>query len=236
METASQLDYLLIERALSGVLPLDQLNSEEKDFCHKYKPVFDIGRLAHRMAQGYYAHILAIEVARDPRSKELISTIPEGQAIPIGYVFRRDGTKHTYSSQYYFDYLNSPAIVDDLAGTWLVSSLLAVGDALSAYDYLDHAPLLELIYHLRNGIGHGNKFTFTIENKKTKKKTTPGVNRLNQHQAHNERAQVKTAKFRIEESLEGQPVLFDFMGPGDVLDLLQSVEIYLTRVRAESHG
>jgi hypothetical protein len=236
METASQLDYLLIERALSGVLPLDQLNSEEKDFCHKYKPVFDIGRLAHRIAQGYYAHILAIEVARDPRSKELISTIPEGEAIPIGYVFRRDGTKHTYSSQYYIDYLNSPAIVDDLARTWLVSSLLAVGDALSAYDYLDHAPLLELIYHLRNGIGHGNKFTFTIENKKTKKKTTPGVNRLNQHQAHNERAQVKTAKFRIEESLEGQPVLFDFMGPGDVLDLLQSVEIYLTRVRAESHG
>jgi hypothetical protein len=173
METASQLDYLLIERALSGVLPLDQLNSEEKDFCHKYKPVFDIGRLAHRIAQGYYAHILAIEVARDPRSKELISTIPEGEAIPIGYVFRRDGTKHTYSSQYYIDYLNSPAIVDDLARTWLVSSLLAVGDALSAYDYLNHALYLSLSITLEMVLGTATNSHSRLKIKRQRKRQRP---------------------------------------------------------------
>ena len=42
---------------------------------------------------------------------------------------------------------------------------------------------------------------------------------------------MKTAEFQIEASLQGQPVLFDFMGPGDGLDLLQSIGIYLTRIR-----
>ncbi len=225
MKTASQLDYLLIERALSGDLPLDELNSEEKAFYHKYKSIFAIGRMAERMAQGYYAHIAAVEVARDPRSKELVSAIPKGQPVPVGYVIRKDGTKHIFDFHHYLDYLNNPAIVNDLARTWLVSSLLAVGDALSDRNYLNHAPLLELIYHLRNGVGHGNKFTFTIGKK------TPGLDRLKQHPAHNRQAQVKTAKFQIEGKQEGKPVLFDFMGPGDVLDLLQSVGIYLTRIR-----
>jgi hypothetical protein len=96
---------------------------------------------------------------------------------------------------------------------------------------LDHAPLLEFIYHLRNGIAHGNQFTFTLVNKKTNKKHTPGLDRLKNHKAHNRDAQVKTAEFRIDGALEGRTVLFDFMGPGDVLDLLQSVGIYLTRIR-----
>jgi hypothetical protein len=34
--------------------------------------------------------------------------------------------------------------------------------------------------------------------------------------------------FEITPSLSG-PVLFDFMGPADVIDLLQSVEIYLSK-------
>ena len=39
--------------------------------------------------------------------------------------------------------------------------MLAVGDALKRHKYFDHAPELELVYHLRNGIAHGNRFTFT---------------------------------------------------------------------------
>jgi hypothetical protein len=56
-------DYLHVERALSGVLPLGQLNLEEKDFSQNYKPVFEVGRLAQRMAQGYYAHSAVMMVA-----------------------------------------------------------------------------------------------------------------------------------------------------------------------------
>jgi hypothetical protein len=107
MKTASQLDYLLIERALSGDLPLDGLNSEENVLYYKYKSVFEIGRMAERMAQGYYAHIAAVEAARDPGSKELVSTIPKGQPVPVGYVIRNDGSKHIFDFHHYIDYLSN---------------------------------------------------------------------------------------------------------------------------------
>jgi hypothetical protein len=235
----TNIDYLRVERALSGVMPLVELNPEERGFCQKYKFVFEIGRMAERRAQGYYAHVAGVEVARDPRSKELISTIPDGQPVPVGYVIRGDGSKHVFNFHYYLDYLNSPAMVDDLARTWLESSLLNVGDALDDKGYFKHqVPLLELLRHLRNGIAHGNKFDFGKGKQRQKR-----LERLKQQPAHNKKAQMKTAEFQIEESLEGQPVLFHFMKPGDILDLLQSVGIYLTRVRErikagelDSHG
>jgi hypothetical protein len=86
-----QIDYLLIERALSGILPLDGLNGEEKDFYQKYKSVFDVGLLARRMAQGYYAHTAAIELARDPREKTLVSIIPLGQAVLLAALVQFSG-------------------------------------------------------------------------------------------------------------------------------------------------
>jgi hypothetical protein len=213
------IDYLLIERALMGSLPLDQLNSDEKDFCDNYRSIFEIGRLAHRMAQGYYAHKVAIEVAKDPRADALVSSADDG-------VSRKDGTGHVYNRQHYLDYARAnPEMVDDLKRVWLVGSLIAVGDALSDHDYLTRAPLLELIYHLRNGVAHGNMFTFKVG------QDTPGLRRLKKAPANNGQARVKTAEFAIHGNLEGEHILFDFMDAGDVLDLLMSVEIYLTRIR-----
>jgi hypothetical protein len=209
-------DYLLIERALSGVVPIDKLNTKEREFCAKYRPVFEIGQMAGRMAQGYYAHKALIEVASDPRASSLAS--------PLGDVTRRDGTKHVYDMRHYLDF-GRTAIVDDLERIWLVGALIAIGDKLSDCCYLSHAPLLELIYHLRNGIAHGNKFTFYVGGSK------PGLDRLRKYEAHNKEAQVKGAEFEIVPAVEGRAVLFDFMGPGDVLDLLQSVEVYFTRIR-----
>lgn len=88
-------DCLQVERALSGSITVDKLNSTERDLYHEKKPSFEIGRLAHRMAQGYYAHTAAVEVARDPRSKTLASTILQGvdsQPVPVGYVVRNNRT------------------------------------------------------------------------------------------------------------------------------------------------
>jgi hypothetical protein len=42
-----------------------------------------------------------------------------------------------------------------------MGALLTLGDALQVHRYFDHSPELELIYHLRNGVAHGNRFTFT---------------------------------------------------------------------------
>lgn len=228
MTTAPVLDYLLIERALSGSVPIAQLKPEESDFCRNYKPAFEIGRLAGRMAQGYYAHTAAIEIAKGPHAKALASETPLGQV--SSYIIRKDGTQHTFDLPYYLGQAHTNAeIIDELPRVWLVGSLLAVGDALSDVHYLDHAPVLELTRHLRNGIAHGNKFTFKQGTK------TPGLDQLRKHPAHNKQAKIKGAEFEIDGTLEGCPVLFDFMGPGDVLDLLQSVEVYLTRIR-ERHA
>ncbi len=241
MTAAPTLDYLLIERVLSGSLPIGQTNPAEKAFCLKYKSTFEVGRLAHRMAQGYYAHTAAIEIAKGPIAKALASETPLGQI--SSYVTRKDGTQHTFDLPHYLGQAHTnPEIVDELPRVWLVGSLLAVSDAVSDLcrvdgilnrdkrDALRQVPILELLYHLRNGIAHGNVFNFTDD----------GVKRLRQNPAHNKAAGVKSqtgAEFEIvagsqrKPVLHGKRVLFDFMGPGDVLDLLQSVEIYFTRIR-----
>jgi hypothetical protein len=101
-----------------------------------------------------------------------------------------------------------------------MGSLLTLGDELSAHDYFDRAPALELLYHLRNGVAHGNRFNVTKR----------GRDRLAQYPAHNRSAAVRSptgAVYDITPTLSG-PVLFEFMGPADVIDLLQSVEIHLS--------
>src|ERR1700722_899719 len=144
------IDYLLIERALSGTLPKEKLSQEESDFCDRYKPVFEIGRLAHRMAEGYYAHKVAIDVAKDPRANTLVANVDD-------QVCRNDGSGHVYNPYHYLDFSRTnPEMIVDLKRVWIVGSLIAVGDALSEYGYLNHAPILELLYHFRNAVAHGN--------------------------------------------------------------------------------
>ena len=227
MTDATNIDYLLVERALSGTVPLHELNSEEQSLCQNYKPVFEVGRMAGRMAQGYYAHKAAIEIAADARSDNLIPGEPRiGHAVPVGDVIRQDGTGHAYDIRHYLNHARTNRdMVENLKRVWLIGSLIAVGDALSDLHYLNHAPFLELIYHLRNGIAHGNTFNFTVGKRK------PGLRRLADYPANNGPAHLKTAYFEITPDREGQPVLFDFMGAGDILDLLQSIEWYLTFVR-----
>ena len=73
--------------------------------------------------------------------------------------------------------------------------------------YFDRAPELELLRHLRNGVAQGN--SFRIDNPK----------KLTKFPAHNLLAWAKSdskAVFEITPSLHDQPVLFDFMGPGDI--------------------
>jgi len=113
------------------------------------------------------------------------------------------------------------AITAELPRVWLAGSLLAVGDALSRQNYFDRAPELELVRHLRNGIAHGNRFVIR------------DPQRLKNLPAHNRLAWIRGDKktvFEISPMLNGKPVLFDYMGAGDVLDVLASVGIYLIRM------
>jgi hypothetical protein len=205
-------DYLRIEQVLMGSLATDKLNSEEAAFSRMYAPAFGIGRLSFRMHQGYYAHKAAIEIAKNP---DAVAFAPS-----IDKLLRKDDSSHTYNFGYYLDYARTnPEMSADLERIWIVGGLIAVGDALDRRKYLTRTPLLELVRHLRNAVAHGGKFN--IKNPQ----------QLASYPAHNRYAGIKATDFEITPQLNGSAVLFDFIGPADVLDVLASVEIYLTRIR-----
>jgi hypothetical protein len=186
---------------------------------------FDISQMADRMAQGYFTHAAAVRIATDPRAPARSPPTEPGKLVPEGYVLRKDGTPHRFHFNSYLAKAGKdPAMVDELARVWLVGALLTVGDALAKNDYFDHAPVLELLYHVRNGVAHGNVFHFTPS----------GRRRLREKSAHNREASIRgfynDTEFEITPDLQGQTVLFEFMGPGDVLDLLYSVGGYLMQM------
>lgn len=183
---------------------------------------FDAGQLAQRLAEGYYTYLAAILVAADPRSDQLVPEVLPGQYVSIGKVKRKDGTEHTFHFTHYLHLARTDVVIaSELERVWFAGALLRLGDVLTQHLYFDHAPELELIYHLRNGIAHGNCFRIDKPKKLTK------------FPAHNRDAWVKSdteAMFEITANLQGQPVLFDYMGAGDVLDALISVGMYLMKM------
>jgi hypothetical protein len=183
---------------------------------------FDAGQLAERLAQGYYAHLAAISVAADPRADQLVPQILPGHHVPIGTVKRKDGTEHAFDFKHFLRLARTDAVIScELERVWLAGSLLRLGDILTQNHYFDRAPELELVRHLRNGIAHGNHFRIDDPSK------------LAKFPAHNRYAWVRSdtkAVFEITASVQGQPVLFDYLGAGDVLDVLMSVGLYLVRM------
>jgi hypothetical protein len=174
----------------------------------------DVGQLAQDMVRGYAAHIAAVRIAPRVDSKALVRLIADW---PSDFVQRKDGSKWSFDTQDALVSLADKAIDAELPRVWLTGSLLALGDALKDNDYFDHAPALELVYHLRNGIAHGNRFNFT----------TSGLERLKKYPAHNRKVWFRKMIFEIASALNGQAVLFEFMGAGDVLDVLSSVGAHL---------
>lgn len=183
---------------------------------------FDCGQLAQRLYNGYFSHKVALEIAKHPRAASLAPAVEEQQSVPVGRVLNKGGTATTYHFLHYLKIAQSdPHLSDELDRTWLKSALLEVGDALSRNNYFDNAPELEFVRHVRNGIAHGNRFHIT------------DANRLARHPAHTRLLWTNgpgIQTFEIHIGLHGQPVLFDFMMPGDVLTLLSGVSLYLIRM------
>src|SRR5262249_11396086 len=184
--------------------------------------ILAVSRTANRLAAGYYAFLVAHLVAVNPES---INSLPPAKALgedPLGEIKRNDGTAHVLNLRHYLDLLREDhGLQRELLRAWAMGALLTLGDELSAHDYFDRAPVLELVYHLRNGVAHGNRFNIT----------NSGRDRLERYPAHNRSAAVRSpvgVVYEIAPSLSG-PVLFDFMGPADVIDLLQAVEVHLSK-------
>lgn len=116
---------------------------------------------------------------------------------------------------------DNPVMADDLERIWMAGALLTLGDALTDQKYFGRkVPELELVRHLRNGIAHGNRFDIRYPGEL---KDYPAHNKLAWHKGPNKQ------EFEISPALNDQPVLFDFMSAGDILDLFYSVEVYLLR-------
>src|SRR5258708_6446563 len=74
-----------------------------------------------------------------------------------------------------------------------------------------------------NGIAHGNRFR--IDNPRS----------LIQFPAHSRLAHIRVGgALEVTAAQQGKEVLFDFAGPGELLDLLVSVEVYLIRMGVPS--
>ncbi len=96
---------------------------------------------------------------------------------------------------------------NDFERSTIAGMLVDVGDACARNQYFDKTPELEFVRHLRNAAGHGN--TFNLLNGEPRRPAT-------------------FSSFKITADQHGlENVLFDFIGPGDVLDLLSNVEAHL---------
>jgi len=178
-----------------------------------------VAQLARDMASGYAAHITASRIAPRLSHKAFIQLIGDH---PTDSVPRKNGPPFTFGTQdTFYDALVRDTIREEFPRIWLTGSLLAVGDALKKHDYFGHPPLLELVRHLRNGIAHGNHFDIRFPDE------------LKQVPAHNRDAAFKHTDFVVTPAHHDQPVLFDFMEAGDVLDLLSSVANHLDELERQ---
>ena len=180
-----------------------------------------VAQLARDMAAGYASHITAWRMPPKIDRNAFVKFISENLTDSVP---RKNGPPWTFDVQdTFYEAVARDRIKAEFPIIWLTGALLAVGDALNTSNYFDHAPELELVYHLRNGVAHGNRFNIT------------NLERLIKYPAHNRDGSFRHSIFEITDALNGQPVLFDFMEAGDVLDLLASIALHLDKIgRGES--
>ena len=186
----------------------------------------EIADLTAQLYRGYFAHRASVAVGQHPDAASLGPEVEPGMAVQLGRVGRQDGTFHFFDFEFFRTLpTREPELVDDFNRVWLTGALLQVGDALRDAGFFDKGattrpPVLELVRHMRNGVAHGNEFDI---------RNPP---ELMTWPAHNRDAFVKSdlgTVFEVTPAQQATQVLFDFMGPGDVLDVLASVEAELRR-------
>lgn len=177
--------------------------------------------MARRLTSAVYVQAAVLDIMRDVRTLTFAPTPEIAGDRSAGFVYRRDGTPLAYDWRHHMEAARTDAaLTAELERAELSSALLVLGDRLAAEGYFDRAPILEMVRHLRNAVGHGNRFSFH----------EPAA--LLQWPAHTRDAASRSptgAAFEITAGLQGTCVLFDFMGPGDVLDVLVSVGTHLLR-------
>ena len=193
-----------------------------------------MGQLAQELFIGFMAytassHVLDRPEIADATIAALVASNRGPAAVPIGHILRADGSEIAYDLTHAIRNVRlTSSYRDAYDRLWLAGALLALGDRLDDEDYFDRGPELEFVRHLRNGIAHGNKFHFLHGEPLRPAHFTGPERRLLPGGGETQPGNVITRE--ITAALEGEPVLFDFIGAGDVCDLLMFVSSRLGRM------
>lgn len=180
------------------------------------RPLLDspakVASLVHRLRRLYVVGHSALIMLDQPDLFDVFDGWGYHRYSQLG-TLRHDQTMH--GTPLYDSLLDVKARADEYAIDFersnIAAMLIEVGDACARNSYFDKTPELELVRHLRNAASHGNTFTL--------RGTEP------RRPAHSR------GDFAIASGLNGtEDVLFDFIGAGDVLDLLSDVEAHLRRI------
>lgn len=192
-----------------------------------------IGQLAERLVSGYMAHQCLTSLLDEPIAESILVAIdqlyPPGRTGPgrNDVVLRKDGTAHfIWVPHYLRTVTQSPEYRSAQDRVFLAGALLELGDELAAVQYVDKRPDLELLRHLRNGIAHGNRFRLRRGEPLRPAYFTGPVGLF----PDGVTTTASRMKFEISLAVDGQPVLFDFMGAGDICDLLMFISWRLIRL------
>jgi len=193
---------------------------------------FHIGQLAQELYLGYMAYAASADVLAHPAIAEVLAVLqaenrgPAG--VPIGRIVRGDASEIAYDLLHAIRNIGqAKAYKSAYERLWLAGALLTLGDALKGRDYLDRGPDLEFVRHLRNGVAHGNQFSLRPGQPSRPAHFTGADQRF----IGDGTTPVGSGRyFEIRPSLQGKAVLFDFIGPGDVCDLLQFASARLVRI------
>lgn len=182
----------------------------------------EVASLAQDVVSQYFTHVAAMYVARDPKAAKLAPPIAAGESNAILRIPRRDGTNISMLFHHYLRANNDSLVKDSFDKLWLRGALLTMNDALGDNGYFGHAPEAEMIRHLRNGIGHRNRFTFGpgVINKRTGKLKHP-ANTFRQWKLY------RHPRHEIDTHLEGTEVLWTWGGPDGVIDCLMALFLHL---------
>lgn len=193
---------------------------------------FSVGQLAQELYTGYLAYVGTSVLLTHPQIDSVLAGIeatnPGPASVPIGSIARHDGSDIFYDFSHALRNIRlKPEYQETYDRLWLGGALLTLGDHLADEGYFDHGHDLEFVRHLRNGVAHGNRFRFSHgEPRRPAHFTGPDQRFLQGTTTPPGHAHT----FEIATSLQGQPILFDFIGPGDVCDLLLFVSVRLLRI------